>query len=194
MVPDFKLGATLMELKCYGVSNIFVDAATLMTRCGSTKKRASQVHPDYLKKCKEKDIIVNKVPAGTKGPMQTKLESYGKIKALVVGPWGEASTDLHEFIEKIIEMTTFKKWKSMGADNPKDAKAVISNYVYKALGVTFVRAQAKLKRHAIEIMFGQASETSATARRHKAMGAWRLGRSEYAASYGRGFYMYPEEQ
>ena len=39
--------------------------------------------------------------AGQTGPLVQRLEGYGKLWGLVVGPWGEGSKDLHTLISVI---------------------------------------------------------------------------------------------
>ena len=146
-----------------------------------------------MKKCKLKDREINNTPEGVMGPMMTKLMSYGRVKGLVVGPHGEGSADLHEFVESIISAATQKRWKTMGAENSAHARPVISNFIYKFLGITFVRAQARLKRHAIAVSFGECSESSSAERKELARNSWYRARSEYANSFGGDFYMFPEQ-
>ena len=193
LVPDFRLGDTLMELKRFYMSPLFFNPLTLQSRCGAVAKRAAEVHPDYVKKCKLKDREINNTPEGVMGPMMTKLMSYGRVKGLVVGPHGEGSADLHEFVESIISAATQKRWKTMGAENSAHARPVISNFIYKFLGITFVRAQARLKRHAIAVSFGECSESSSAERKELARNSWYRARSEYANSFGGDFYMFPEQ-
>ena len=113
-MPDFRLGDNLLELKRFYMSPIFFNPLTLQSRCGAVAKRAAEVHPDYVKKCKLKDREINNTPEGVMGPMMTKLLSYGRVKGLVVGPHGEGSADLHEFVESIISAATQKRWKDYG--------------------------------------------------------------------------------
>ena len=192
-MPDFRLGDTLLELKRFYVSPTYFNRQTLQTRCGAVAKRAAEVHPDYVKKCKLKDREINKTPEGVLGPMSMKLLAYGRVKGLVVGPFGEGSADLHEFVENIISTATQKRWKTMGAENPAHARSVISNLVYRSLGITFVRAQARLKRHAIAVCFGECSESSSSERKNQARNSSYRSRSEYADTFGGSVYMFPEQ-
>ena len=37
------------------------------------------------------------------GPLVRRLEAYGKLEGLVVGPWGNGSRDLHDLVRTLAE-------------------------------------------------------------------------------------------
>ena len=42
--------------------------------------------------------IVIQCSEGQSGPLVIRLESFSRVRGLVVGPWGECSTDMHALI------------------------------------------------------------------------------------------------
>ena len=74
-------------------------------------------------------------PAGEVGPVEARLNTYGEVKGLVFGAFGEASKAVHEFVEMVADAE---------AAGGKGEKAKRVGMVRRVLGVTAVKAQAKL--------------------------------------------------
>ena len=62
------------------------------------EKRQEQVHKEYVNKAK---AIDRKNKAPSPGPALAHLESFGRVRGLVIGPRGEASSDLHALVERV---------------------------------------------------------------------------------------------
>ena len=64
-----------------------------------TDRRAAKLPAEYRRKLAVLDRKFNGVREGEVGPFVRKLESIGKLEGLAVGPWGEASKDLHSLVK-----------------------------------------------------------------------------------------------
>jgi len=47
------------------------------------------------------------------GPIARRLKEYGRVKAFVVGPWAEMSSDLHALINCISERAAEVRWRGI---------------------------------------------------------------------------------
>ena len=56
---------------------------------------------EYLPKARELDRQYSGVEQGTVGPVQRKLESFGEVKGLVFGAFGEGSEDVHSLVQNL---------------------------------------------------------------------------------------------
>ena len=94
------------------------------------------------------------------GPFQARLEEFGRIWALVIGPRGSASADVHALIDHIAEVGTEYHWQSMGARSPIEARGIIKARLRRSFGICAVRAAARLKisRLGIALGFGKAAK------------------------------------
>ena len=66
--------------------------------CSVVEKRQGQVHKEYVNKAM---AIDRKNKAPSPGPALAHLESFGRVRCLVIGPRGEASSDLHALVERV---------------------------------------------------------------------------------------------
>ena len=181
-----------MELKVIGHVDCHFTAATLRGRCGGVAHRAASIHKDYVNKAKEADrkynghVSVN----GSKGKMQSTLETYPKVKGLVVGPRGEGSEDLHDLLRGIAEEWAGKLWQSMGAPSIVVAKGIILTRVYKTMGIGAVRAHAVMLRERMGIFLSAGGSNAARgetdSRRFAGLAQATAARRDYATSWGSG--------
>ena len=64
-------------------------------------RRARTLNSEYLDKAKLVDRQYGEVQEGTVGPVQRKLESFGEVKGLVFGAFGEGSEDVHTLVQSL---------------------------------------------------------------------------------------------
>ena len=197
MVPDFKIAFvgkpdTLMELKIIGHVDAHFTKTTSKERCGGVEHRASSVHKEYVNKAIAADRKYNRHVSinGSKGKMQTTLESFPKVRGLVVGPRGEGSADLHYLLREIAGEWAGKSWQAMGAPSVVVAKGVVMARVYRLVGISAVRAQAALLRERLGIYLSAGGDNAARgetdARRCAGMEQARAARRDYADWWGCG--------
>ena len=78
------------------------------------------------------------------GPVQRHLESFGPVKGLVFGAFGEGSPDVHNLIECLAEHRLKTKGLSQAwLRGPKAEKALLVGQLRKRIGTAAVRAQAR---------------------------------------------------
>ena len=70
------------------------------------------------------------------------LESFGDLKGLVVGAFGEASEDIHDLINIISKSRLCAQGLALGREGSEAELGVITGQVRRTLSTTAVRAQA----------------------------------------------------
>ena len=96
------------------------------------------------------------VPEGQQGPVEARLRGYGPITGLVFGAFGEASEAVHEFVQVVANARAAGgQGKEAGA---KGEVAKLVGHVRRLLGVTAVKAQAKLLLERLQLV-GQKATT-----------------------------------
>ena len=149
LVPDFKFPsgweaegeARLAELKV--ISCCRSHYAALLT---GQEKSPVQAYADdqtslYLTKARKADRDFVGVPEGQQGPVEARLRGYGEVTGLVFGAFGEASEGVHQFVQVVAKSRAAGGPGSVG---PKGEVAKLVGQVRRLLGVTAVRAQARL--------------------------------------------------
>ena len=68
------------------------------------------------------------------------------MRALVVGQYGEALTDVHELFDIAVEWATRDSWHYLGARSQAEAQGYFASSMRRAWGVAFVR---KMARHRV---------------------------------------------
>jgi hypothetical protein len=192
LVPDFKFSPHgrpefLAELKCINSSAEYFNDVSARTRNGGVAKRATTVHSDYVATAAKADREINNFVSagGSKGPMQERLEQFGKVHALVVGPRGECSDDLAELLRMIATTAGNRKWRELGATSPVEARAVYLERAFRAVGITAARANAQMLRERLGI-WRSGSAQSANVNRAEQKRQHDAARDEYASSFGGG--------
>ena len=147
LIPDFRLrlptpgGITdhLAELK-------FVSAGVSWfprgVRGKGTDRRAAGLQQQYRKKLMPLDTRYHHTPVGQSGPLVQRLESFGRLEGLVVGPWGEGSKDLHSLVKVLGETKLAGRARAMGREGSDNELGVIIGQIRKFLSAAFIRAQS----------------------------------------------------
>ena len=79
-----------------------------------TDRRANGLPALYRGKLSKLDARYHDTAQGQTGPLVQRLENYGKLWGLVVGPWGDGSKDLHSLIKIIGECDVAAKGRARG--------------------------------------------------------------------------------
>ena len=69
--------------------------------------------------------------------------SYGRVRALVFGQYGEASTDVHELLDITVDRATRDSWRFLGARSQAEARSYFTSTLRRAWGVATVREFAR---------------------------------------------------
>ena len=111
----------------------------------AARVRQGKVHAEYRTKARNIDTRFNNHVDNRPGPVSLKLASYGRVRGLICGAFGEGSPDLHKLCDKIAECAAATKYQDLGATNINAAKSRASNFVYRAVGIEMMRGTAALK-------------------------------------------------
>ena len=74
--------------------------------------------------------------------MVRRLQGYGKLEGLVVGPWGEGSKDMHSLVKVIAETKVANTARALGRDLSDKELGIVVSQVRKYLSISFIRAQS----------------------------------------------------
>jgi len=111
-VPDFLFGAwkegrakrsVLAELKLLSCCPSRYKTGRASGGARAVEARARGLQGDYERKAGGADRKFCGVQQGEVGPVLAKLRSFGAVKGLVFGAWGEASQGVHELVQQLAE-------------------------------------------------------------------------------------------
>ena len=153
LVPDFLVyapqahegpsQACLLELKTlhYGTSSY----AQSEQRCDAVRCRARAIGGEYANKARAIDERYCGTPQGELGPVRRQLLSYGPVRGLVFGAWGEASSDTHDLLHLLAKQGARVRWRDMGSPDEAAATGCLAWLLRRRLGLAALRENARLK-------------------------------------------------
>ena len=152
MVPDFM----------YHKTQILADLKT-MTCCKShyppsrfrnaergvvVSVRGRKVHSEYHTAANKIDRTYNDYQGSRgSGPVSLKLASYGRIRGLAVGAFGEGSEDLYQLCKQMAKSAAPTRYADMGACEMSDAVARALRHIYRVVGIETMRGIASLRTY-----------------------------------------------
>ena len=77
-------------------------------------RRANGLPNLYKQKLVPLDARFHGTPDGPSGPLVRRLQSFGRVRGLVVGPWGECSKDMHALIKVLGETKVATRARARG--------------------------------------------------------------------------------
>lgn len=136
----------------------------------ATKK--GRVHTEYHNKARAVDAKYNAHPRDTPdpGPVRQRLQQFGWIRGLVVGAFGETSSDVKDLIGELATIGAERCWRDMGARSQLEARGLLKAMLRESFGIEAVRGHARLKLDRLGVMSGDAA--AAAKRRHNARYGW----------------------
>ena len=89
----------------------------------------------------DQDIIGT--PAGTRGPVERKLEEFGDIMGLCFGAWGEGSRDVHDLVEVLAKSRLKAQMLEVGRhdEGSNNELALVTGQIRRKLSETVVKSQ-----------------------------------------------------
>ena len=147
LVPDFKLRLPTPEGLTYHLAELkFVSAGVSWFPRGvagkGTDRRANGLSTLYRQKLAPIDTRYHATPLGQTGPLVRRLQSYGRLEGLVVGPWGECSKDLHNLVKVLGDSKAAARARSRGRQTSDRELGALIAQIRKYLSVAFTRAQS----------------------------------------------------
>jgi hypothetical protein len=140
------------------------------TQSAAVNRRADLVNSadagsgGYHEKAHKGDVRWNGTAAGARGPIQVRLDSFGRVKGFAAGAFGECSDDVAHLVADLANSGAESSWMDMGARSKREARGIIKHQLTKSFGVTTVRANAACKLLRLGVL-ASGDAKSAAARR-----------------------------
>ena len=149
-------------------------------RQDAVRVRQAQITREYKKKARDMDRDYNDHTGNGQGPVEARLSTYGRIRGLICGAFGEGSPDMHTLCAKLVSAGAAARAQDLGAQSTKQAKIRASRYIYRMMGIEMMRGTAALKYYRLTIIIsGPESAKAAAIRRQCAQRAWDNEHEDY---------------
>ena len=147
MIPDFRLRLPTPGGLTYHLAELkFVSAGVSWfprgVRGKGTDRRAAGLQQLYTRKLMPLDSRFHNTAAGQTGPLVRRLESFGRLEGLVVGPWGEGSKDLHNLVKVLGDTKLAARARIMGREGSDNELGVIVGQKRRKMSTAFIKAQS----------------------------------------------------
>ena len=88
---------------------------------------------------------------------------WHRVRSLVVGAYAEASDDLHQLFDCVVESASKQHWRRIGARSAKEARSYFATTLRRAWGVHFARefARHRIRRVAVVGTWGPRGDSRA---------------------------------
>ena len=179
MVPDFKIlvpeAGGRNEQKLYEMK-VISSCPTRYLRnpkpeVRAVDRRANRLQNEYAKKARKADQTYGGTPEGEIGRMEQKLLSYGRVRGLVVGAWGEISEDFKMLLQVMADKKQEELEAQTGGEFRKSVTSQLAIYVSQnrqQLSKICVQSQARLVLDRLEGLGGGTGEAA----RRRGRTAW----------------------
>ena len=149
-------------------------------------RRAGLLTQEYTRKARTVDRLYGGTQEGEVGRVESRLQSYGRVRGLVFGAWGEASEDVHALVQALASSRQevgelLPGAKRRGQKSQEQELASLVGQVRRQLSVAAVQAQACCLLQGLEALGEEAG--AASKRRQQALMAetsWRKERQAQA--------------
>ena len=174
MIPDFmfhprSIAARLAEMKCIHLTKSHFSHAAARMMNGAVERRAAKVPQEYTKKARKADEQFNGCPLdGPPDPVLRKLQEYGRVCPLVIGPFAEINADFDDLIVDLANFGAEGSWRQMGARSIKEARACNVAYLRRSIGICATRQNAQIKERALGMCVGGPQSHKEAAKRRAA--------------------------
>ena len=186
LIPDYRLRLPTPEGSSDCLAELKVTSAGVTwyprgVEGRGTDRRAGGLQGLYKGKLAKYDTKYHGTAPGQVGPLVQRLDSYGKLWGLVVGPWGEGSKDLHSLITVIGKTMVETRGRERGWEGGAGEMGQVIGQLRRRLSSTFVKAQALCLLSRLG-QLGPGAKAAAE-RRHDAMRAETERRREAQAHW-----------
>ena len=80
---------------------------------------------------------------GNPGPVLRHLQSFGRVRGLVYGAYGEASADVHDLLRTAAHELADRSWQLMGARSASEMRSIMVSAARRRVGLAGVQAMAR---------------------------------------------------
>jgi hypothetical protein len=150
LLPDFKLelptpegdhDVKLAELKVIGaVDSWYPRSGFSARRSRGVERRATRLPGEYRRPLARLDQRYHATPVGQVGPLQRRLEGFGRLQGWVVGSFQEASKDLHHLLECLADSKLRARGLARGREGDEWERSVILNEFRRELSLVAAKA------------------------------------------------------
>ena len=77
------------------------------------------------------------------GPILTRLRSFGRVRGLVYGAYGEASADVHDLLRTAAHEMAERTWRLLGARSADEMRSFMVASARRRVGLAAVQAMAR---------------------------------------------------
>ena len=100
---------------------------------------------EYAGKAQEVDERFCGAQPGAAGPVTRKLQSFGAVKGLVFGAWGETSPDVEKLLSLFARTGAIRHWRSMRCNEEASAVGALAWLLRRRWALTALRENARVK-------------------------------------------------
>ena len=174
LLPDFKIDLpshtggtepTLAELKVIGAVKSWYPRGWGGREKG-VERRARCLTGEYNRPLAKLDARYHHTAQGETGPLVTRLKSFGRLRGLVVGAWGEGSQDLHSLLDTLATYRLRAVGQARGREGSDSERGLILAQFRRVLSTSSVRAQSQALISRLQVMGDKGRD--AASRRNKA--------------------------
>ena len=107
--------------------------------------RELRVQTEYEKHARSLDrrFYAQAVQGGQVGPILTRLRSFGRVRGLVYGAYGEASADVHDLLRTAAHEMAERTWRLLGARSADEMRSFMVASARRRVGLAAVQAMAR---------------------------------------------------
>ena len=147
LIPDFLItfpaehGAAsnnLAELKC-----ISAGLTWYQSKQKAVDQRAKQIPNSYKNKARKIDNKYHNTAPGQVGPLEQRLQGFGKILCLVAGQYGEISQDLHDLLKQLASAKAKHISLLEGRFLSASEQGLLLHHLRRRLSVSIITAQSR---------------------------------------------------
>ena len=111
-------------------------------------ERAHIEWPTYQRAARELDSRFHH----PRTPVYDRLLSFGQVRCLVFGAYGEGSPDVHHFLRAAAQQRAARSWRRHGSRTQSEAYGVWLQVYRRDMGVAAVREHARLRLRRIPLI------------------------------------------
>ena len=147
LIPDYRLRLPTPEGNSDCLAELkFVSAGVTWFPRGvqgrGTDRRSGLLQSEYRRKLAKYDQKYHGTSPDQSGPLVRRLDGYGKLWGLVVGPWGDGSKDLHTLVSAVGNSLVAAKARARGWEAGEGELGQAISQIRRRLSCTFIRSQA----------------------------------------------------
>ena len=139
----------LVDFKCiYGGGGCYRTARARDEQSGAVAERAHVEWPAYQRAARELDSRFHH----PRTPVYDRLLSFGQVRCLVLGAYGEGSPDVHHFLRAAAQQRASRSWRRQGSRTQSEAYGVWLQVYRRDIGVAAVREHARLRLRRVPLI------------------------------------------